>query len=405
MNGDPTRSSRCPFWLWCLLGAALSWCPGQLVWAETEYFPIPAISTSKNDGNSIGLIVPFLVTNPDGELTHLVAPMVIHNTFVGVQATLNAFRYDPGGRRIRFIASYSEKIERKLLLTYTDPAFLSGRYAYTLGGTVFKDATRRFYGIGSQTPQDDETNYTAREGRAEWKFGVYLNEETHLALSQRYRDVQVQPGVVEDEPFSRAVFPRVPGMEGATILGNRVTFVYDSRDNLVSPTEGSQAMGYAELNVNFQNEADSIYYRYRVEFKKLFPSQSKRAVLVIRGDMQLTFGEEVPFYEQSSLGGQDNLRGYGEDRFIDDNLVSLNIEQRIHVLRTNITNVTAEFEIAPFVDMGTVFTSFQREDLEDLKVTPGIGFRGLVRPTVVGRVDYGYSDEGGAVFAGLDFPF
>ncbi|MFQ5992853.1 MAG: hypothetical protein ACE5NA_10505, partial [Nitrospiraceae bacterium] len=63
-----------------MLVPALSWCPGQLVWAETEYFPIPAISTSKNDGNSIGLIVPFLVTNPDGELTHLVAPVVLHNT-------------------------------------------------------------------------------------------------------------------------------------------------------------------------------------------------------------------------------------------------------------------------------------------------------------------------------------
>jgi len=29
----------------------------------------------------------------------------------------------------------------------------------------------------------------------------------------------------------------------------------------------------------------------------------------------------------------------------------------------------------------------------------------MVRPSVVGRVDYGYSSEGGAVFAGLDFPF
>ena len=118
-----------------------------------------------------------------------------------------------------------------------------------------------------------------------------------------------------------------------------------------------------------------------------------------------TFGHQVPFYERSSLGGQNNLRGYGVDRFIDDNLVVLNIEERIHVMRTRIFNVAAEFEIAPFVDMGKVFNTFKKRQLQDYVVTPGIGFRAMVRPSVVGRVDYGYSSEGGAVFAGLDFPF
>jgi hypothetical protein len=34
-----------------------------------------------------------------------------------------------------------------------------------------------------------------------------------------------------------------------------------------------------------------------------------------------------------------------------------------------------------------------------------VGFRGIIRPGTVGRIDYGYSREGGAVFAGLDYPF
>jgi len=28
--------------------------------ADIQYFPIPAVSTSKNDGNDVGLIVPML---------------------------------------------------------------------------------------------------------------------------------------------------------------------------------------------------------------------------------------------------------------------------------------------------------------------------------------------------------
>jgi hypothetical protein len=35
----------------------------------------------------------------------------------------------------------------------------------------------------------------------------------------------------------------------------------------------------------------------------------------------------------------------------------------------------------------------------------GIGFRGVTRPSVVGRVDIGYGSEGLAVFTGLNYPF
>ena len=79
---------------------------------------------------------------------------------------------------------------------------------------------------------------------------------------------------------------------------------------------------------------------------------------------------------------------------------------RLHVFRTRMFNVVSDFEIAPFVDGGKVFNTFTELQLfKDFAVTPGIGFRGIVRRTVVGRVDVGYSDEGGAVFAGLDYPF
>ncbi|HZS11597.1 MAG TPA: hypothetical protein VFA38_05055, partial [Nitrospirales bacterium] len=70
-----------------------------------------------------------------------------------------------------------------------------------------------------------------------------------------------------------------------------------------------------------------------------------------------------------------------------------------------VAGVAAEFQLAPFVDTGKVFNTFRKFSMHDYQVTPGVGFRGIVRPSVVGRVDYGYSKEGGAVFAGLDFPF
>ena len=373
--------------------------------ADVQYFPIPAVSTSKNDGNDTGLIFPILITDPDGELKYLVAPMFVQNSIVGSRGSINLFRYEPGGREIRFIGSFTERIERKVVFSYADPAFSQGRYSLNFGASFFKNATSRFFGLGEATSESEQTNYTAREARANWRFGVYANEVTQISVGQRFRQVSLQRGAT-DLPFTGDQFPAVDGVQGETlILGHRATFYYDTRNNLVSPTDGMAVTAYAEVNQNLHNGDHPLYSRYAMEVKKLFPSESKRAILVVRADLQATIGTQVPFFEQSSLGGQNNLRGFGVDRFIDKHLVALSVEERIHIMRTKVAGVTADFEIAPFLDSGQVFNDYKDVSFKNYRMTPGIGFRGIVKPNVVGRVDYGYSQEGGAIFAGLDFPY
>jgi outer membrane protein assembly factor BamA len=383
---------------------------GGAVWpasarADVQYFPVPSISTSKNDGNDAGLLVPVLIADPDGELKYIVAPMIVQNSIVGTRGALNIFRYEPGGRETRFIGSYTEQIERKVVFSYADPAFSQGRYSLNVGASFFKNATSRFFGLGQTTHEENETNYTAREARANWRFGVYANEVTQIAIGQRFRAVRLQPGAT-DLPFTVDRFPAVDGVQGESlILGHRATFYYDTRNSLVSPTDGMAMTAYAEINHNIRNGDNPIFSRYGLEVKKLFPSESKHAILVVRADLQATIGTQVPFFEQSSLGGQNNLRGFGVDRFIDKHLIAVSIEERIHMARAKVAGVTADFEIAPFLDTGQVFTNFKDVSFKDYRMTPGIGFRGIVKPNVVGRVDYGYSREGGAIYAGLDFPY
>ena len=375
------------------------------VLADTQVIPVPSVSTTRNDGNDVGLIMPILVTDPDGELKYLMAPMVIRNSIVGTRGAFNFFQYEPGGRQIQFIGSFTEKIERKLVFNYIDPAFSNGRYFLQFGGSFFKNATSRFFGLGQDSLEGNETNYTAREIRANWRFGVYANEVTQIALAQRVRDVQLQRGAT-NLPFTGERFGDVDGVTGqTTIVGHRVSFHYDTRNNLVTPTDGMAITAYAELNQNLRNNEHPVYSRYEVEVKKLFPSESKRAILVVRADLQSTLGTQVPFFEQSSLGGQNNLRGFGVDRYIDKHLLAVSIEERIHIARTRLAGVMADFELAPFLDTGQVFGNFKDVSVKDYRMTPGLGIRGIVRPNVVGRLDYGFSREGGAIFAGLDFPY
>ncbi len=385
----------------CLFGL----CVPDRARADTQIIPVPSVSTSRNDGNDVGLIMPILVTDPDGELKYLMAPMLIQNSIVGTRGVFNLFRYEPGGREMRLIASLTERIERKLFFSYTDPAFNNGRYSLNFGGTFFKNATSRFFGLGQKTREENESNYTAREARAHWRLGLHANEVTQVSIGQRVRQVSLQQGAT-DLPSTLVEFPAVNGVQGETIvIGHRATFYYDTRNSLVSPTEGTAITAYAELIQNVHNGDHPVFSHYDLEVKRLFPSESKRAILVVRADLQATLGAQVPFFEQSSLGGQNNLRGFGLDRYIDKHLVAFSVEERIHVMRTRIAGVTADLELAPFIDSGQVFNSFSDLSFKDYRITPGLGLRGIVRPNVVGRLDYGYSREGGAIFAGLDFPY
>ncbi len=377
----------------------------SFLWAGTQVIPVPSVSTTRNDGNDLGLIMPILITDPDGELKYLMAPMLIRNSIVGTRGAFNFFQYEPGGRQIQFIGSVTEKIERKFVFSYVDPAFSNGRYFLQFGGSFFKNATSRFFGSGQDSLEGNETNYTAREIRANWRFGVYMNEVTQIALAQRVRDVQLQRGAT-NLPYTAERFGEVDGVRGESIIvGHRASFYYDTRNNLVTPTDGMAITAYAELNQNVRNGEHPIYSRYELDIKKLFPSESKRAILVVRANLQATIGTQVPFFEQSSLGGQNNLRGFGVDRYIDKHLIAISIEERIHIARTRLAGVMADFELAPFLDTGQVFGNFKDVSAKDYRMTPGIGIRGIVRPNVVGRLDYGFSREGGAIFAGLDFPY
>ncbi len=377
------------------------------VFADRSFFVVPAISTSKNDGQDFGLIVPVLQSDEEGNLQSILAPMVIHNSFLGVRGTLNYYQYWSGGRRLEAVGSITEEIERKLKFRYQNPGFIEGLFFIDIGSQFFKNATKRFYGLGQDSSEDDESNYTGREYQLDWKFGIHLNDVTRLAIQQRFRDVDVQEGGVDDEPYTKDVFGGAPGVDGATILAHRLIFQFDSRDGLVAPTIGTYLEMFGEIAQNFDRDdfQDKNYGRFGFDIRRLIPSSSKRFIFAGRAMVQVSIGDGIPFYEQSSLGGEENLRGYGRDRFIDKHMIAFNAEERIHVFGFKMFNVRIEMEVAPFVDMGRTYRNFKYRQFDDWEVTPGIGFRGIVRPNLVSRVDWGYSKEGGAVFAGLHYPF
>jgi hemolysin activation/secretion protein len=99
------------------------------------------------------------------------------------------------------------------------------------------------------------------------------------------------------------------------------------------------------------------------------------------------------------------LRGFGSGRFVDKNSFFASAEIRTRVYSRQIFGVNAEIELAPFLDFGQVFRSSRNSPFNDLHAVGGLGFRGVVRPQVVGFVDVGLGEQGAAVFTGLEYPF
>ena len=114
---------------------------------------------------------------------------------------------------------------------------------------------------------------------------------------------------------------------------------------------------------------------------------------------------EPPFWELTKLGGRRTLRGYGSQRFVDFNRSLGSAELRTRVYDRHIFGVRAELEVAPFFEAGQVFDHVSESPVSDLHLVGGIGFRGVVRPQIVGFVDVGYGAEGSAIFTGIDYPF
>ena len=80
------------------------------------------------------------------------------------------------------------------------------------------------------------------------------------------------------------------------------------------------------------------------------------------------------------------------------------MELRHKVFSFDAVTTLLDIEVAPFIDVGRVFSNTATNPLEYVHEVFGVGFRGIARPYVVGYVDVGYGTEGAAVFTGRTFP-
>jgi outer membrane protein assembly factor BamA len=372
---------------------------------EISFIPLPAISTDPNAGPTYGILPVVLFLDPQDQVKSIVAPSVTYNSLLGVNGTFRYFNYPNALERFEFEAGYTETIERKFDLHYRNLGLFGGRFHGDAEVLFDRDATVLFFGLGPESKPIDETNMTLQVAGLYATFGLNITPTTRLSLGETVERFEVLRGAIPNVPFTANRFPDLPGVNGATVHSQRAMLIYDDRDSQITPTRGLKASVFAEASAKLLGSG-SDYIKAGAEAVYLRPFFGDRVILVGRGLFEATSTTpETPFEVLPTLGGETTLRGFSDNRFYGDARLLVNFEARVRVFKLRLFGFTSEFEVAPFVDAGQVFNNVNQLVQNGLEVTPGIGFRGIAPPSVVGHVDLGVSREGPAIYVGLDYPF
>ncbi len=348
----------------------------------------------------------FLFHNKRDEVTALMAPQVTYNETFGVTASLYGAFYPKPEQSWEFNLSKSAKVNEDYEIKLRDTSLLNKKLEINTFLFSFDDGSARFFGFEAKTKRQRETNYADKESGINISAGYDIGHHLQLTVGERFRNVAIGEGAVKGVPFIRSKFNEnnVPGIDGFATNAMRFSLSYSTLNNRDTPSYG----GYTRISVEptFKALGGAADYRhYEVESKGYIPLDNARYISVFRVMYNQTIGDDVPFLEQSILGGENTLRGYGRNRFIDNSFLLCNIEERIRLFRWEVFGVTADWEIAPFIDMGAVMESLLKARGSNFEFNPGIGFRAIVRPNIVGRVDLGIGKDGPALFVGLGYPF
>ena len=290
-------------------------------------------------------------------------------------------------------------------------------------GGYEKSLTRRFFGLGPDTREDDETSYTdevfdlgarvefALPGAGgDWVASVGVRGEHH----------NLAPGRVSGEPTTDDVFPELfSAGDGVGSLFLSAGLRYDSRDSQHQPYAGWQVGLFVDAPV-WQSTGDAgavftgfgnVAFRVPPLFHRGGDQGEENAPTdtIALGVTVQTSAGDMPFYERPTLGGSDTLRGYIENRFTDNAAWHAVAEYRFWVIPRGFAFTdTIRIErigMALFYEAGTVADSLA--DFADARVhtSYGVGFRVSLERTAVFRADVGFSKEDINVVVGFGLSF
>ncbi len=232
----------------------------------------------------------------------------------------------------------------------------------------YKKFPDKFYGIGRNTPQNNEENYTPQSA----KVRVSIQKQIHSGLNAGIQYEFERNKLVEVDPDGLLAQGDILGGKGGIISGFGLLLNRDNRDNIFYPTSGSYWQ-FTATRFNSALGSDYDFTRYNVDIRQ-YLSLSSSHILALQGYLNIITGEP-PFQKMSMLGdrvgGSNLMRGYVEGRYRDKHMMTFQIEYRF-------MPVWWKFGLVAFAAAGDVSDKIGDFFVQDFKYVMGGGIRFLI---------------------------
>ena len=379
---------------------------------SAPFIPIPEIATDPDGGTTVGLLAVVLTTGDNDHISQIIAPDFYHNQNFGYGTHARIYSYASGDTQWSVTGGIEERVERTF-----DAEYMSGRQRnerWSIGYSVIydRDGSPRFYGIGNDSLEGNQTNFTNSQELAQVNVGYNFNHQWQLLYNGRFQDVDVLRGQIPGIASIQTKFAGLDGLGSNHLQRNRLSLIYDTRDDIVIPSHGYQLIAYGGMASTDGLFNDSLYTETGFDGRGYWPVMHDMTLAVHTAIRYLPYAHDVPFWAlssvgggQSDVGGAQALRGFGGGRFYARDSFATTAELRRTVYSFNAGGTDVDVEVSPFIDVARVFSHSATLPFDDLHKVYGVGFRALAKPFVVAHVDLGHGSEGLAVFTGLNYPF
>lgn len=389
--------------------------PGMSSWFDPTrlpFIPVPEIAVDPDSGTTLGILPVWIRTDDQHVIRRIIAPDLLYTPYFGVGFHARMYVYDSEDEQWSLVGDLKQRVERGLEAEYELGRLREQRWSFTASLVYDRNGTPRFFGIGNDSPAIDETNYTNSQKLAQTQVGLNLSRTWQVLYTLRMRSVDVLPGTLERIASIERRFAHILGIGDNSELLNRLSIVYDTRDSLTAPRRGMEWVVYGGVASRSGVFNDSLNTEAGVDGRGYWPLAPDTILAAHVALRYLPSARRLPFWALSSIGGGESeiggeqpLRGFGSGRFYDRNAFSASAELRHTVWSFDAMATHVEIEVAPFVDVGQVFSRTSTWPVQHLHTVGGVGFRAVARPSVVGYVDIGHGSEGVAVFTGINYPF
>ena len=248
-----------------------------------------------------------------------------------------------------------------------------------------------YFGVGNLSKFEDREIYTKEVLQFNLNFSRGITEYIVANAGLQFKNIR-NYNIKSSGNLKNLGGKNLSTVDYTSVFAN---FRYDSRNSFINPSSGFLAQFESEYspNLSFNNVAFARFGLAIHEYLKLFYPTT---VLATRIKVQSLVGDNLPIQVLLPIGGNNTLRGFPQDRFLDMASALFNIELRFPIV-WRIGGVAG-------IDAGKVWHSISKIDLNRWSSNYVIGLRGILDTYII-RADFGVSKETTGIYLNFEHIF